>query len=221
METVILLMGSPEIRVVSITLPQATRHAEDLKVLDPIGSTLRPRDDVIHMQWEPNNYFGDERYGELEGPSNQPYLNDVIPAGMSIENPIIRSWNTSKTRGRESERIKPAGTSPDWHAPSPLFSWWSGSISPASVGRCGYSRLATAPSHETTAGPAAAPRTNRTVSNGSDTLQAAPHREACWVESQSVGFRFTLIRCRQSVDSPRSKWRVPVSLDQPVDETGG
>jgi len=38
-----------------------------------------PLDPSLWQVGEPNNYFGDERYGELEGPSRPPYLNDVIP----------------------------------------------------------------------------------------------------------------------------------------------
>ena len=38
-------------------------------------------DSELWQPGEPNNYFGDERYGELEGPSSRPYLNDVVPGG--------------------------------------------------------------------------------------------------------------------------------------------
>jgi hypothetical protein len=59
---------------------------QDLSAADytePAGGWRWVSGDLVDSElWqpgEPNNYFGDERYGELEGPSNQPYLNDVIP----------------------------------------------------------------------------------------------------------------------------------------------
>ena len=40
-----------------------------------------PFDSSLWQPGEPNNYFGDERFGELEGPGRPPFLNDVIPGG--------------------------------------------------------------------------------------------------------------------------------------------
>ena len=43
-----------------------------------------PLDPKLWQPGEPNNYFGDERYGELEGPGRPEYLNDVIPWGTIL-----------------------------------------------------------------------------------------------------------------------------------------
>ena len=40
-----------------------------------------PFDSSLWQPGEPNNYFDDERFGELEGPGRPPFLNDVIPGG--------------------------------------------------------------------------------------------------------------------------------------------
>lgn len=39
----------------------------------------QPLDTSLWQPGEPNNYFGDERWGVLEGPTRPAYLNDVIP----------------------------------------------------------------------------------------------------------------------------------------------
>ena len=44
----------------------------------------QPLDTSLWQPGEPNNYFGDERYGALEGPTQPAYLNDVIPGANLV-----------------------------------------------------------------------------------------------------------------------------------------